>query len=60
MMKIIKNKVLSVLLSVLLLFTANGLTLTAYADGTGTESNPYQISTAEQLQATTMFRHIIF
>ena len=51
MMKIIKNKVLSVLLSVLLLFTANGLTLTAYADGTGTESNPYQISTAEQLQA---------
>ena len=50
-MKIIKNKVLSVLLSVLLLFTANGLTLTAYADGTGTESNPYQISTAEQLQA---------
>ena len=50
-MKMIKNKVLSVLLSVLLLFTANGLTLTAYADGTGTESNPYQISTAEQLQA---------
>ena len=50
-MKIIKNKVLSVLLSVLLLFTANSLTLTVYADGTGTESNPYQISTAEQLQA---------
>jgi|GEM_PF-1376763 len=42
--------ILSLILTALMLISFNSVALTAYAAGTGTESNPYQVSSAAQLQ----------
>lgn len=45
------RKICAVFVTVILLLTANSFGLFAYATGTGTAENPYQITTAAELQA---------
>lgn len=44
------KRFLSALLSLIMFMSVSSISLFAYAEGTGTEDNPYRISTAQELQ----------